>query len=504
MFRSQALTVGVLLILVLLLSGCYVAPDGSLVYVTPAPAGETTDESAESTTEEIIEPTEPITLTATVNTRSLRVRQAPDTESPIVAGLREGTTVTVVARNDDIQWLQIEVPDVETLGWVAAEYLIVDGDPTGLPVPGTEEESAVAEAVATDTPVPTPAPTATEAAKATPQIDLVQTAAATDEFSVLTQALAVADLVSTLRGEGPFTVFAPTDDAFAALPEGALDALLADPEGALRTILLHHVVTDNLAAADLSDGQELESAAGEALMIGVTGNVVTVDGANVTLTDLVASNGVIHVIDTVLIPSTVDVEALVAAPAAPAVEATATVTATVVPTVTPTAEMTPTAVPTTGSAAIFLSPTNTLAQVNTRSLRVRAAPDADAEVVWGVRNGEFYAVIDQTPDGAWVALAVPELGGAGWVATEFLILSQDLQILPVMGSATVITTDGARLRVRNAPSTEGELQDALLEGEQYEVVATTADGLWTLLNLPDVVGPNWVASEFIELSAPQR
>jgi uncharacterized surface protein with fasciclin (FAS1) repeats len=108
--------------------------------------------------------------------------------------------------------------------------------------------------------------------------------------------------VDALKGEGPFTVFAPTDEAFAALPEGTLDTLLADPEGDLTQILLYHVVPGKVMAADLSDGMEAETLQGMSVTFSISDDGAMVDGANIITTDIEVSNGVIHVIDAVLLP----------------------------------------------------------------------------------------------------------------------------------------------------------------------------------------------------------
>jgi transforming growth factor-beta-induced protein len=131
---------------------------------------------------------------------------------------------------------------------------------------------------------------------------IVDVAAEAGTFETLLAAAAAAGLVETLDGEGPYTVFAPTDEAFAALPEGTLEALLADPE-ALSEILLYHVVAGEVSAAQVVELDEVETASGETLDIMVQDGVVMVGGATVTATDIDASNGVIHVIDAVLLPN---------------------------------------------------------------------------------------------------------------------------------------------------------------------------------------------------------
>ncbi len=130
---------------------------------------------------------------------------------------------------------------------------------------------------------------------------IVETAVADGRFTTLVAAVGAAGLADTLNSPGPFTVFAPTDDAFAKLPAGTIDALLADPQGALTDILLYHVVPGKVMAADVVGLSSATAVSGRILPID-TSNGVKVAGANVIITDIECSNGVIHVIDTVMIP----------------------------------------------------------------------------------------------------------------------------------------------------------------------------------------------------------
>jgi transforming growth factor-beta-induced protein len=132
------------------------------------------------------------------------------------------------------------------------------------------------------------------------ELNLVETAAEAGTFGTLLTAVSAAGLESTLRGPGPFTVFAPTDPAFAALPEGVLDAVLADRD-LLTSVLLYHVVPGRIMASDLSDGQIVTTAEGREFRVTLSGGA-RVNGVNVVATDIEASNGVIHVVDGVLLP----------------------------------------------------------------------------------------------------------------------------------------------------------------------------------------------------------
>lgn len=129
--------------------------------------------------------------------------------------------------------------------------------------------------------------------------DIVDTAVSAGEFKTLATALQKAGLVDTLKGKGPFTVFAPTDAAFAKVPKDQLDALLADKDK-LTAVLTYHVVPGKVMAKDVKAGQ-VKTVQGSAITVSTTGGV-KVDNANVVKTDIVADNGVIHVIDSVILP----------------------------------------------------------------------------------------------------------------------------------------------------------------------------------------------------------
>ncbi len=131
--------------------------------------------------------------------------------------------------------------------------------------------------------------------------DIVDIAVSDGRFTTLVTALQQANLVDTLKGDGPFTVFAPTDDAFAALPDGTLDSLLADIP-ALTDVLLYHVVPGKVMAADVVNLNSADTVLGKPVNISVEGNTVKVNDAQVIITDIEGSNGVIHVVDAVLIP----------------------------------------------------------------------------------------------------------------------------------------------------------------------------------------------------------
>ena len=169
--------------------------------------------------------------------------------------------------------------------------------------------AASPSAAPTTAPTPSPAPTAAAAPSTAPSAsaaamakDIVQTATEAGSFKTLLAAVKAAGLVETLQGKGPFTVFAPTDAAFAALPAGTLDGLLKDP-AALKKILLYHVVSGSVTADKVVGLTSATSVEGSPIAISVKdGTVYLNDSAKVVTPDVMASNGVIHVIDKVILP----------------------------------------------------------------------------------------------------------------------------------------------------------------------------------------------------------
>ena len=179
-----------------------------------------------------------------------------------------------------------------------------DGDDA---VETTEAPAETEAPVETEAHAETDAPVETEAPAEVGTI--VDVAVANGSFGTLVAAVTAADLAETLSGEGPFTVFAPTDDAFAALPDGLVDALLLpENKDTLTKILTYHVVAGQVMAADVSDG-DVATVEGQTVALS-TEDGVSVNGANVIIADVVTSNGVIHAIDAVILPPDVDPAAL--------------------------------------------------------------------------------------------------------------------------------------------------------------------------------------------------
>lgn len=136
---------------------------------------------------------------------------------------------------------------------------------------------------------------------AMPAADIVDTAVGAGSFNTLVTAVKAAGLVETLKGAGPFTVFAPTDEAFAKLPAGTVEGLLKDPEK-LKAVLTYHVVAGNVMAKDVVKLKEAKTVQGSSVTIRTKGGAVMIDGAQVVKADIACDNGVIHVIDSVILP----------------------------------------------------------------------------------------------------------------------------------------------------------------------------------------------------------
>jgi len=187
-----------------------------------------------------------------------------------------------------------------------------------LPAPGEvgtatdTEETDVGESVMESAELDTEAAEAEAAEEVTieatpeeaPTVDIVDTLVQASDFAALLAAEGATDMVDTLRSEGPYTLFAPNDEAFAALPEGSLENLMADASGELTQILQYHVVVGVVTSDELTDGAQLETMQGGVLTVTMDGDSILINGANLIYPDIETTNGVIHVIDAVLVPAT--------------------------------------------------------------------------------------------------------------------------------------------------------------------------------------------------------
>jgi uncharacterized surface protein with fasciclin (FAS1) repeats len=210
--------------------------------------------------------------------------ESASTDTTVAVAPEGETTETSAATEDPAA--------TETSAAAAAETTPAETTPAA-----TETTPAAAE---TTVPADGGATTVAAATGAAGEADIVDTAVAAGNFTILAKLLTDAGLVETLKGEGPFTVFAPTDEAFAAVPPETLASLSTDKE-LLKKVLTYHVVAGKVLAADVKAG-EVPTVAGPNITIKVDGGKVMVNDANVTAVDVLAKNGVIHVLDKVLLP----------------------------------------------------------------------------------------------------------------------------------------------------------------------------------------------------------
>ncbi|MCC6457588.1 MAG: fasciclin domain-containing protein [Caldilineaceae bacterium] len=259
------------------------ATDEATEEATTQPTEEASQESltqatAEPTEEAVVEPTAEATAEATAEPT------AEATEEAIAEATAEPTEETTAEPT-------AETTDEAVQEATAQPTEEPTEEPTAEP---TEEPTAEPTAEATDE-APGEAPSAAA--------DILDTVIALGNFSTLLEMLGTAGLTETLKTEGPFTFFAPTNAAFAALPEGTVAGLLASSPDDLSQILLYHLVQGEISSADLADGTTLVTAQGATLTVSVSDTGIKINNANITITDLETSNGIIHVIDAVLLPS---------------------------------------------------------------------------------------------------------------------------------------------------------------------------------------------------------
>ena len=273
--------------------------------LTVALPSATVEATAEPTVEVTVEPTVEVTVEPTVEATPEPTATPTEVPAEVTAEVTIEATeaMTVEATVEPTMEPTIEATEVMTAAVTIEATAVMTAEATAEPTMAPVEE-ATPEATAEATPASTePTPTETAIAEESAPGDVVAELSASGEFSMLVAALQAADLVTTLEGDGPFTVFAPTDAAFDDLPMGAMNALLIDPTGDLAQILLYHVAPGLVATADITDGQELMTLQGSPLTLSVTDDKIKVNGASIVTADLPAANGVIHVIDAVLVPS---------------------------------------------------------------------------------------------------------------------------------------------------------------------------------------------------------
>lgn len=444
---------GALVILPLLISSCYPFQGDITQILTPA-APPTADATAEPADPEMV------TLVATVAVNALRVRQAPNEETPIIAGLLKEDVINVVGRTEDGSWLKVEVPDVGTIGWIWAEDVTLNGDPSALLVPedaqmAAEDEDAMAEE-------------ADEADEE--QSDDGEMA---EEEKTEDHTSAFADLEPIVLVYAQEVIKGQVTVAEAAVPVEGWVVIHADDAGSFGPII---------GQAHLEPGLTTDLAVD-----------IDVDAATETLYAMLHTDG--GVFDVFEFPGT---DMPVLKDGAP-ISSAFTVTIGEMSSSDEEAdaeEAVPVTTPTDEPLLQVGEVTRHLAIVTTRALRVRSKPETIAEVLAGVAVGEAYPVAGFSSDEHWVAIFFPNIEDPVWIAASLVEL-RDIELRVQMGRATIETGRGGRLRLRGGPTLEAPIVGYAQDGESYDTLGYSEDGQWALLVGTGAEGATWASITFL-------
>ena len=454
--RFRVSLLGALAILPLLISSCYPFQGDITLILTPAAPPEA---------EEASEPAAPemVTLEATVAVNALRVRQAPNAETPIIAGLLKGDVIPVIGRTEDGSWLHVEVPDVGTIGWIWAEDVTLTGDAADLFVHASEK---MAEEVADG------GETAAEEEKAD---DGEMAAETTDEEKTKDEVMSFDDLEQSVTVHAQDVIKGQVTIAEAVAQLDGWIVIHVDDAGSFGQIIgqspLEAGITTDLAV-DIDVNAATETLYAMLHRDGGVFNVFEFPGPDMP----VLENG-----EPISPAFTVTIgEMSISEDKEDVVEA--------VP------ETTPTDAPLLKVGDV----TRHLAIVTTRALRVRSKPETIAEVLAGVDVGEAYPVAGLSSDEMWVAIFFPDIVDPVWVSASLVEL-RDIELRVQMGRATIATGQGGRLRLRGGPTLEAPIVGYVQDGERYDILGLSEDREWALLVGTEVEGATWASVTFLLL-----
>ncbi len=393
---------------------------------------EVVTEAVEVTETEVVTEAVEVTETEVVTEAAAVAETAVVTEAAAVAETEVVTEAAAVAETEVVtEAAAVAETEVVTEAAAVAETAVV-----------TEAAEAVATEVVTESMTEAPATLPTTGAARQSAGTIVDIAVANPDFSTLVAAVTAAGLVDALSGDGPFTVFAPTNDAFAKIPQDALNALLADPTGDLTQILLYHVVPGKVMAADVTDGLSAATLQGATVTFSVVDGVVKINDAVVTVTDIEASNGVIHVIDTVLsLPAVEAAPEVVAEPVAEAPAMTETVEAAAAEVVTETVEAAPAEVVTETVEAAAAEVVTETVEAAAAEVVTETVEAAAAEVVTETVEAAPAEVVTETVEASPADAApetLPVTGGAALPSMNLSLLAGGL-VLMILAMAAFIT-----------------------------------------------------------------
>ena len=450
--RFRTLMVGTLAILALAVAGCYPFQGDITLLLTPVAPPDpeaasraleaiSADASAEGDSDDMMAGETMVSIDATVAVDSLRVRQRADAETPIIAGLRGDTVISVVGRTADGSWLQVKVPDMDSIGWILAEMVTLDDDATMLPVTDgaemmdaeTSEEEASAEK--------------SEMGSEDSMTDMMPSIMVVDQDASEGMVM-IAEVMAQEDG----WVVIHADDAGTFGPVIGYAPVVS---GVTRDVAVE-INTD--AASDILYA------------------MLHVDAGTLGVYEFPGPDGPVLDEGAPLSPAfTVTVSAM------PMGDTDDKTMAEKMPAMMGDSEM-----------------ATQLAVVATRSLRVRSIADADAEVLAGAVSGEAFPVASISEDGIWVSIFFPGFNEPVWV-TASLVELRDTELYVEMGRALVTTTQGLRLRLRSVPSLDAPIVGHILNGTSYPTFGTSPDGAWALLAGTGVDGPTWASTQFLQM-----
>ena len=450
--NGRSAAIGALAILALLVTSCNPIQKDIPQLLTPVAPPEAEETAAPA-------PPEMVTLEATVAVNALRVRQEADAESPIIAGMLQGDVIPVIGRTEDGSWLKVRVPDVETIGWIWAEDVTLEGDAAALLVSEDGGEMAE-EAAAESDDGEMAAETAAEG-----ESDDDETAMEALEPSVTVHAQ---DVI-----KGTITI------AEAVAQEKGWISVHADDAGSLGPII---------GQATLEAG----------VTTGLTVRV-DVDAATETLYAMLHIDG--GVFDIFEFPGP-DLPVLEEGePISPAFRVTIGEMSMAEDDADEELRPEPTSTDPTPTELALLSQgdvTTQVAIIQSRALRVRSTPETISEVLAGVTAGEAYPVAGFSADQEWVAIFFYDIEDPVWVSASLVEL-RELEFRVQMGRATVDLGVYGRLRLRGGPSLEAPVVGHVQSGESYSILGFNVDGGWALLVGTEVKGPVWASASFLRL-----
>ena len=473
---------GTVAILLLLIAGCYPFQGDLSQILTPVAPPEVA-ESSEPAVPEIV------TLEATVAVNALRVRQEADAETPIIAGLLKGDLIAVIGRTEDGSWLKARVPDVETIGWIWAEDVTLNGDAAALFVSEDGEEMAEETAAdetsddaemdeeTADDETSDDAEMDAETADEEKPDDAEMDAETADETTSDDDEMAMDELAPSVTVQAQDVIKGEITIAEAVAQVKGWIVVHADDAGSFGPI-----IGQSSLEAGVTTGLTVE---------------IDVDAATETLYAMLHRDAGVY--DVFEFPGP-DMPVLEEGePISPAFRVTIGEMSMVEEDADE--EAAPETPPTEPASTTLLSQgdvTTQLALIKSRVLRVRSKPETISEVLTSVTAGEIYPVAGFSADEEWVAIFLYDIEDPVWVSASVVEL-REVELRVRISRATVVIDRGGRLRLRSGPTLDAPIVGHVQNGESFSTLGLSVDGEWVLLVGTEVEGPVWASTGFLQL-----